>query len=185
MTDETVLPPDAEGNERDASKKCPRCAEMIKADAVVCRYCGHEFSADARRLSRIGLSRALVVVIAVAVAGVGVVVWAILAAAEKSRSSAEPPPGTTFTIDGTLEADECGGGYEITFASVDVRDQNGKLIGSSTTSGDEKPGFGCQVSFDVEVPKARFYQVEIGTHGGPSYSFEEMEAQNWQMDLVL
>lgn len=25
-------------------KKCPRCAEHIKVDALVCRHCGHEFS---------------------------------------------------------------------------------------------------------------------------------------------
>jgi DNA-directed RNA polymerase subunit M/transcription elongation factor TFIIS len=28
---------------RDPEKRCPRCAEMIKAAALVCRYCGAEF----------------------------------------------------------------------------------------------------------------------------------------------
>lgn len=27
-------------------KKCPRCAEVIKFDAHVCRHCGHEFTAE-------------------------------------------------------------------------------------------------------------------------------------------
>ncbi|PZU59803.1 MAG: zinc ribbon domain-containing protein [Sphingobium sp.] len=27
------------------SKKCPRCAELVKPDALVCRHCGHEFEA--------------------------------------------------------------------------------------------------------------------------------------------
>jgi Uncharacterised protein family UPF0547 len=25
-------------------KKCPRCAEIVKADALVCKHCGHEFA---------------------------------------------------------------------------------------------------------------------------------------------
>jgi hypothetical protein len=25
------------------SKKCPRCSELVKPDAQVCKHCGHEF----------------------------------------------------------------------------------------------------------------------------------------------
>lgn len=26
-------------------KKCPRCAELVQPDALVCKHCGHEFTA--------------------------------------------------------------------------------------------------------------------------------------------
>lgn len=31
----------------DDTKDCPRCAEKIKAKALVCRFCGHPFEASA------------------------------------------------------------------------------------------------------------------------------------------
>jgi len=30
--------------EKDVTKACPDCAEIIKADAKVCLYCGHQFN---------------------------------------------------------------------------------------------------------------------------------------------
>ena len=31
--------------EAGIAKKCPRCAELVKPDALVCKHCGHEFEA--------------------------------------------------------------------------------------------------------------------------------------------
>lgn len=30
-----------------AKKKCPRCAELVQPDALVCKHCGNEFAASA------------------------------------------------------------------------------------------------------------------------------------------
>lgn len=32
----------------DPTKTCPRCAETVKAAALVCRFCGNEFAPTAR-----------------------------------------------------------------------------------------------------------------------------------------
>lgn len=31
---------------KSGQKKCPRCAEFVQGEALVCRYCGHNFPAN-------------------------------------------------------------------------------------------------------------------------------------------
>jgi hypothetical protein len=92
------------------------------------------------------------------------------------------------TLTGTLSAPQCGGGYSITNANIEVKDQAGKLIGAGTTGSNNglASAGGCEVSFVIDnLPKANFYQVTIGTHGGPSYTYDELAALHWQLDLSL
>jgi hypothetical protein len=90
-----------------------------------------------------------------------------------------------YTINGSLTAPECGGGYEMENASAEVRDQDNKLIGSTTTGLDDRGAAQCTVTFVVDVPKADYYQLKVGTHGAPSYSFAEMRSMDWQLNLSL
>lgn len=44
----------------------------------------------------------------------------------------------------------------------------------------------CVLSFAVPgIPEADFYEVEVGRRGGLTYSFDEIEAQDWKVELVL
>jgi hypothetical protein len=43
----------------------------------------------------------------------------------------------------------------------------------------------CHATFSTNVGPARFYQIRIGTHDGPTYSFEDMAAAGWNLKLGL
>jgi hypothetical protein len=43
----------------------------------------------------------------------------------------------------------------------------------------------CVVDFTTVVPIAKFYQARVGTHDAPAYSFDEMLAQNFAIQLSL
>jgi hypothetical protein len=98
-------------------------------------------------------------------------------------------PVPTFTLMGTLQAPVCGSGYNIEYANVIVRDENNTVIGNATTSANvnsadtSKP---CVVQFVVpNLRKAERYQIRIGTHDGPTYTFDELQSRNWTIQLYL
>jgi len=43
----------------------------------------------------------------------------------------------------------------------------------------------CITTFKATVPRALFYQMTIGTHGAPTYSFDEMQKLGWKVTLSL
>lgn len=43
----------------------------------------------------------------------------------------------------------------------------------------------CEVQFSGYVGRAKMYQLTIGTHHGPAYTFDEMQQMRWNLDLHL
>lgn len=80
-------------------------------------------------------------------------------------------------------------------ADVELRNAGGEIIGSATTSEDRATDLPGNVSdndptrrveFTIdEVPDSTFYELKIGTHDGPTYSKDELEAQDWHVELSL
>jgi hypothetical protein len=130
--------------------------------------------------------RAPWVIVAVAVLAVGII--ATLTTRNDSSGGGGSSPATaptSYHLTGTLSAPSCDGGYNIEYANIYVRNQSDELIGSGTTTGDTSSGFGCEVSFGIDLPRASFYTLKIGSHDGPAYSFEEMTANGWSLSLSL
>ena len=141
---------------------------------------GDEVSPEARRLLRRPLLVVLVIAALVIAVGVAVGGGILLLASDVSQRDED------HTVTGTLVAPKCGGGYALTNASVEIRDESDTLIGSGSTGINEDFGGKCSVSFQIEnVPKAEFYQFKVGTHGAPTYTYEEMQAQDWDLSLSL
>jgi len=121
---------------------------------------------------------------------------------------------TSYTLRGQLstglsrcyEPDRDNG---IDGASVTVHNETGEVIGSAVTIPDPQRkaagdvygaswlpsasaqyvGFintnGCIASFSATVPVAKFYRISVGTLDGPSFSFAQMQAQNFSVQLSL
>jgi hypothetical protein len=65
---------------------------------------------------------------------------------------------------------------------VTVRDAGGVLIGTTNLTGGELEQDGCKFSFTVQVPKAEFYQVQIGRREGLTSSYSELSGNGWHID---
>jgi hypothetical protein len=145
---------------------------------VECRFAKGANDRKARTLNRLVL---LLVPVALLVAGCG--------NEPATGAPAENPAAATHTLTGTMLSsgqgcDDYRYDYDTDHAPVRVTDETGTLIGTTTTSGDVGPL--CTVTFTVKgLPTAKFYEVTIGTHQGPSYSYEELEASDWNIALEI
>lgn len=92
------------------------------------------------------------------------------------------------TMQGRLAAPECDGGWGLEDTQATLRNESGEIIGTTTTSSNlvapvTSP---CVVDFTIDdVPDASFYTIEIGTHEGPAWSAEEMQAMKFRPELSL
>lgn len=78
------------------------------------------------------------------------------------------------------------GGYSDMSPGTDVtlRDGNGSIVGSGRleVSGD---GFPCRFESKFEIDDAKFYEIEIGHRGGPSFTKSQLEDDMWIISLTL
>lgn len=70
---------------------------------------------------------------------------------------------------------------------VTVSDGGGDLLAiGELGSGTKLDVLHCEFDVTVEdVPVADFYEIEVASRGGINYSFEDMEAAGWRVDLTL
>lgn len=109
---------------------------------------------------------------------------AVSCGGDTDSPSASPTPAT-HTVEGELWAPGCPD-RDIEHADVTLADGEGTIIGATTTSRDEDSPYPCEVTFTIrDVPEVAFYQITIGTHGGPTYSLAEMQASDWTLSLEL
>jgi hypothetical protein len=72
----------------------------------------------------------------VALVIIGLLGWLVLS----SRGGTTGPLAEKHTFKVSLTATECGGGYDIENAAVEIRDEKDKLIGAGTTAFDVSDG---------------------------------------------
>lgn len=130
----------------------------------------------------------------------GLIVAAVIAVAVVAGVVMFGMAGASNTIDGTFTlADSSGfsntgtgcvgdGGYSDIRpgTAVTVRDGSGTILGTSSLGPGEELVVWCQFEFTVAgIPKADFYEIEVGRRGSLSYSYDEMARNDWNVSFSL
>jgi len=101
---------------------------------------------------------------------------------------AAPTTPPVYTLTGTVTTPTCGNPYALLHTDVTIRNEVNTLIGDVTmdlpagASEDDSP---CRVVFRANVPRAQLYELAVGSLVVPSYSFEQLEAMRWHLDLAF
>jgi uncharacterized protein YodC (DUF2158 family) len=70
--------------------------------------------------------------------------------------------------------------------NVTVKNGDGKLLGvTDLSSGVTVGSYRCKFSFELEVSKSDFYSFDIGNRDEVSYSKDELESKDWNLELTL
>lgn len=195
------------------SKICPRCAEEVKAAALVCRFCGWQFgpspagtegvSAGARAMQR-GPAVRLVALAVIAVIVVGAVAASGALGAKHtltgyltvSPSDGSEELGWLTSITTSSGSVQLGGSCTTRGADSDivegtdvsVRDDADKVVGSGALAAgtlDFTTHVVCVFRFSVTgIPDATFYTVEIGSRGKLTFSKDDLDAKHWSIVMT-
>ncbi len=99
---------------------------------------------------------------------------------------------TSKRVERTLGRCYGTGGYsDIKYGlKVVVKNERENIIGVSALSRDtytgDYPNVVCEFPFVVEdLPKAKFYTIEVGRRGEQTYPYKELEERNWEVAFSL
>jgi hypothetical protein len=71
---------------------------------------------------------------------------------------------------------------------VVVVNETGTTIGTATlvnTTVRDDPSAMCSASFSVAVPQANFYSLRFGSHKSDQFSYSDLVAKGWRLDLSI
>lgn len=198
----------------DETTRCPDCAEIIRAKARKCRFCGRHVDTDIEtqsvsggltsaisigevdpsgRLQVSGRGVVVVTCLVLAVVAASVGAWRLLDHASVSRHTVT---GTFALTDSSSDYTNypvghyCSGenGYNdiAAGAEVQVLNQAGTILGTSALQGGSDAFTSCNFTFSVpQIPSAAFYQIQVSHRGNVTFSKAELQSNHWTADLTL
>lgn len=97
-------------------------------------------------------------------------------------------PGSKFAVGAPCSGGTVAKGYSdlAPGAGVTVKNEKGEIIATGSLRAGRWVTRACRLPFEVaEVPKAKFYEVEVGRRGTQRYSRADLEAIDFTIDLTL
>lgn len=71
-------------------------------------------------------------------------------------------------------------------AAVTVKDQDGRIIATSSLGKSHATSTTCEFQFVITpLPRADFYSIEVSHRGEVTYSKADLQAQDWTVALTL